>query len=81
MAEDTEVSRSLIYCLQHKVRADPPNTCQQHQPPLLKKELLAAWRLHYAERYPHLESSKRVLAEAEVGGWAGGWQAGRMQAD
>ena len=57
------VDKSLLYCLKHPIPLGfetPP-----HTRPLIHPLLAERWRLHYALRHAHLESSKRLLRDPE----------------
>eukprot|EP00887_Chlorella_sp_A99_P004772 scaffold4.g4772.t1 len=59
-----EVERSLMYCLRHSI--GPGEMGPRHARPVLRPDLLAAWRSALAHKYDHLPSSKALLErEAE----------------
>lgn len=60
----SEVERSLIYCAAHKIPDDCNNP--KHKRPVFVKALLLRGKIHFANLFPNLMSSQKVLAQVEV---------------
>lgn len=60
-ARDSEVSEPVLYCRKHEADVSAPGGFP-HAMPLFSKKVMAAWREHYARRYPQLDWSKRVVS-------------------
>ena len=55
---------SLCYCTQHHLLHE--GSTPAHERPVLSQNLLRPWQRHMAEKYPHLASSRQLLATRDA---------------